>query len=115
MRLIVQIFIVLTAFSPAYAAASIFNSERAVFTATNQLTANDHGLLCVGYSDEQCAAADFHLIAAGASTEGGGRVDYQIEYTIAGYQCNANLSKSIFPNQGWFTVSLKSGLGCIAP
>lgn len=93
----------------ARASNSIFKSNTGIFYATPELIENDRGLLCLGYTREECANGEFKVIAAFGSSNGS--FFYDIEYSLANYTCRASIGK-YYGTEGWATLHLKSGKDC---
>ncbi len=96
----------------ANANSDLFKPHTGVYYPTAELIENDRGLLCVGYTDKECAEGEFKAIAGGGSTDGS--FFYDIEYSLRNFTCRASIGKYHYAGEGWITLDLKSGKNCIS-
>ena len=91
-------------------AEETFKPNQGIYYDSPVLIENDRGLLCLGYSKEECAGASFKVLAGGGSTDG--TFGYDLSYTINGVTCGAYIEKSFISGRGWATTTFKSGKNC---
>jgi hypothetical protein len=96
----------------AFAYDAKFKDVDGVYYKTPELIKNDKGLICVGYSKEDCDAGEFNLVSDLRTAEKDYQVVYyDLAYSIGKYTCRAVIGKILTP-AGWTTQYFKSGQSC---